>query len=316
MLSASDGVRVVTKTPLRRSIMRPFHNPNGVFVGRDVGGNEYVVAPQAIERFGDGTGDRHEWYRDTSPFGGPVAPALLFHSEVYSNLGWYLPNLFGNLHARQEWEIFHPIAVGETVRTRSTVVERYRKRNRDYVVNEVLVTDREGRWMSRSRTHQSFVVEVETGSFAVDREREKRTDRRFALDEGSGPELEPLAKHISLAMCDAFSGPARNYHNDRELARALGFPDIVVQGMMSICFVSELMTRAFGAGWFSGGKLDVRLVNVVWVEDRLTVRGRIRDEEPEGDKQRLLCDVWCEKPDGTKTIVGTASALRSADAGA
>jgi hypothetical protein len=79
--------------------------------------------------------------------------------------------------------------------------------------------------------------------------------------------------------------------------------------MMSICFVSELMTRAFGAGWFLGGTLDVSLVTVVWGEDALTVRGRVRDETPEGDHARVACDVWCEKPDGVKTLVGTASAL-------
>lgn len=129
-------------------------------------------------------------------------------------------------------------------------------------------------------------------------------------DEGPGPDLEPLAKTVSLAMCDAFSGPERSYHNDREIARAFGFPDVVVQGMMSICFVSELMTRAFGQGWLLGGKLDVSLVNVVWAEDALVVRGRVREESPEGDHARIACDVWCEKPDGTKTLVGTASALR------
>jgi len=288
----------------------PFHNPNGVFVGRDLGGNEYTASASAIDRYRDGTGDDQPWYRGDSPLGGPVAPALLYHSEVYSNLGWYLPNLFGNLHARQEWELFHPVAVGARVRTRSTVVERYRKRDRDYVVNEVLITDPDGRWLSRSRTHQSFLVDDERRGFAVDHEREKRPERSFQVGAGDGVELEPLHKTITLAMCDAFSGPARNYHNDRELARALGFPDIVVQGMMSICFVSELMTRTFGAGWFCGGKLDVRLVNVVWAEDSLAVRGKVVGAELEGDKQRVSCDVWCEKADGTKTLVGSASGLR------
>ncbi len=38
-------------------------------------------------------------------------------------------------------------------------------------------------------------------------------------------------------MCQRYSGPARNYHNDREEAHKLGFPDIVVQGTMSTCFI-------------------------------------------------------------------------------
>jgi hypothetical protein len=111
-------------------------------------------------------------------------------------------------------------------------------------------------------------------------------------------------------MCEAFSGPVRNYHTDREMARALGFPDIVVQGMLSICFISELMTHAFGAGWFCGGQLAVNLVNVLWGEETVHTHGRIRDEVPEGRHTRAHADVWCEKADGTKTIVGSASALR------
>lgn len=290
--------------------MASFHDPHGVFVGRDMGWHEYEITPKLVARHGTGTGDEHAWYRGDSPLGGAVAPALLFHSEVYSDLGWYLPNIFGNLHARQEWELFHPMRVGERVRTRATVVQRYRKRNRDYVVNEVVVMDAGGRWLQRSRTHQSFLVTEDRSGFAVDREREKKPDRKFAIGEGPGPDLEPLEKKITLGMCDAFSGPQKNYHNDRELARALGFPDVVVQGMMSICFVSELMTRAFGVGWLLSGKLDVSLVNVVWGEDLLAVRGRTREETPEGDHTRVWCDVWCEKPDGVKTLVGTASALR------
>jgi acyl dehydratase len=286
-----------------------FHAEHDVYVGRDMGGHEYTVTPEMIRVYEDGTEDRHAWYTGGSPWGGAVAPALLFHSEVYSNLAWYLPNLIGNLHAKQEWEIFHPFGVGESVRTHSTVVERYRKRNREYVVNEVLITDASGRWLQRSRTHQSFLVEMGGQGYVVDKDREKRADRAFVTGEGGTP-LPSLEKTITLAMCQAFSGPHRNYHTDREMARALGFPDVVVQGMMSVSFLSELMTRGFGAGWYCGGKLQVSLVNVVWPDDRLVVRGSVREEIPEGAKTRVHCDVWCEKSDGVKTIVGTASALR------
>ena len=103
-------------------------------MGRDVRGRATTVSEADVRRYEDGTGDRHAWYRDDSPFGGSVAPALLYHSEVYRELGWYLPNLIGNLHARQQWDIFVPMRIGQLVRTRATVVERYRKRNRDYVV--------------------------------------------------------------------------------------------------------------------------------------------------------------------------------------
>jgi len=287
-----------------------FQDEREVYVGRDIGGAEHRVTPELIARYVAGTEDHPPWFSGGAADGGALAPALLFHSEVYRDLSWYLPNLIGNLHAKQEWELFRPMMVGETVRTRATVVERYRKRNREYVVNEVVITDTTGRWLQRSRTHQSFLAEDSGGGYVVDKEREKRTDRQFAAGSDDGDPLDALQKTITLEMCQAFSGPTRNYHTDREMAHALGFPDVVVQGMMSVCFLSELMTRSFGLGWLHGGKLRVSLVNVVWPNDSLRIRGTVREREAEGSRTRLHCDVWAEKADGVKTIVGTASALR------
>jgi acyl dehydratase len=200
--------------------------------------------------------------------------------------------------------------VDDSVQTQSTVVDRYVKRNREYVVNEVLITDLDGRWLQRSRTHQSFLIEESRAGFVVDKDRERRQDRQFEVDAGAGDELAPVSKTVTLEMCQAFSGPSKNYHTDREMARALGFPDVVVQGMMSVCFISEIMTRAFGVGWYCGGKLNLNLVNVLWGGEQVTARGRVTATVPEGSRTRVHVDVWCEKPDGTKTIVGTASAVR------
>jgi len=276
--------------------------PRGeVHVGQDLGGRELTVTREAIAHYAAGTGLAR--VPD-----GAVAPALLHHSEVYNDLSWYLPNIIGNLHARQEWELFGPLRVGAAVRSRVTVVERYRKRDRLYVVAEVLWTTAEGRWLQRSRTHQSFLADDPSG-VVVDRAREKRSDRRFELPT-EGEEIAPGTRTVTIEMCQAFSGPHRNYHNDREMAQMLGFPDIVVQGMMAICGMSDTLDAAFGAGWHHGGKLDVRLVNVVWVNDVLTTKGRVREILPEGSRERVVADVWTEKADGTIALIGTASALR------
>jgi acyl dehydratase len=276
-------------------------SPGEVYVGLDLGGRELAIAAADVARYRDGT--------DTPDAAENPAPALLHHSEVYRNLSWYLPNLIGNLHARQEWEVFHPWRVGDTVRSRSTVVERYRKRDRLYIVNEVLWTAADGRWLQRSRTHQSFLANEPSTGVVVDRDRERRPDRRFELPAGPATDVPSRNRTITPAMCEAFSGPVRNYHNDREMAQALGFPDIVVQGMMSVCFVGEAVAARFGAGWHHGGKLDVRLVNVVWPGDMITVHGRVRETVDEGSRRRAVLDVWTTKADGTVTVIGTASGL-------
>jgi len=40
-----------------------------------------------------------------------------------------------------------------------------------------------------------------------------------------------------------------------------------------------------------------------------SAKGRILERHPEGERTRAEVEVWCEKADGTVTIVGTASAL-------
>jgi N-terminal half of MaoC dehydratase len=286
---------------------------NEVFVGRDFGGTEYDISADAVENYIAATGDDHPWYRNASPVGYPVAPALVVHSAVFRTFDWYLPNVFGNLHARQEWEGFSPIRVGETVHSRSVVVERYTKRDREYVVNEVLLMGTDGRIVQRSRTHQSFLTAPAEanagGGFAVDREREKSSARVFKVGDRGGEEIGAPARPISQAMCMAFSGPGINYHTDAEAARKLGFPDIVVQGMWSVCLIGEMMTQRFGLGFMMGGKFDLRLVNVLWVDEVSGPHGRIIERLTEGKRTRAVVEVWCEKADGTKTIVGTASAL-------
>jgi 3-hydroxybutyryl-CoA dehydratase len=283
---------------------------NEIYVGRDFGGAEYGITPELIERYIAGTGDDNPWYRGASPFGGPVAPALIVHSAVFHTHSWYLPNLYGNLHARQEFDFLAPVMVGERLRSRSVIVDRYVKRDREYVVNETLIFDSSGRMVTRGRTHQSFLLsDSAKGSFAVDKSRERDTARSFKVGDSGGEPIDSPMVKVTEAMCMAFSGPARNYHTDREEALKLGFPEIVVQGMLSVCLAGAMMTRRFGAGFLCGGRFDLRLVNVLWAGESSAARGRILERRPEGAHTRAQVEVWCEKADATKTVVGTGSAL-------
>jgi len=280
-----------------------------IYVGRDYAGREVEITPELVRKYAESVDDHNPWYFGDSPFGGATAPALILHSECYKDLSWYLPNLYGNLHARQEWDLFQPLMVTETVTTRSLIVDRYTKRDREYIVKEVSCFGAEGRLLNRGRTHQSFLLGRQEG-VVVDKEREKRSDRRF--ETGTEAALEEIAgrrKDVTLDMCWKFSGPSRNYHNDVEEAHKMGFPDIVVQGMMPLCFLSEMMTDRFGAGWLQGGRMSVNLVNVLWQKDAVTCRGQVTDRRQEGSRQRAHLQLWCEKDDGTKVVVGTASTV-------
>ena len=276
------------------------------YVGRHCGGNTYDVTPELAAFYADALDDHNPQWAE-------VAPPLLFHSECYKFLGeWYLKNLFGNLHAQQDWEFFAPIPVGAPVQTRSTIISRYAKRGRDYVVNETDVCDAEGRLLVRGRTYQSFLPpkQTEADGFVVDAGSAKKKTPRPPFPTATGADLAPVKKTVDERRCWMFSGPGANYHTDREQAVKLGFPTIVVQGMMSTCFVSQVMGDHFGMGWIQGGKMSAKLTNVLWVDESVTTHAKVREEQPEGERTRVFCDVWAEKDDGTRILIGDASAIR------
>jgi len=277
-------------------------------VGRHCGASTYDVTREVVDFYADALDDH-------SPLYGECAPPLLYHSECYKFLAdWYLQNLIGNLHGQQDWELFAPIPIGSRVRTRSTIIDRYHKRGRDYVVNETdVMADDDGRLLVRGRTHQSFLAtQAKSGEYVVDQSTAKAKEPRPPFPTATGVELTPTRKVVDARRCWMFSGPSRNYHTDAVEAQKLGFPNIVVQGMMSTCFVAEVMTARFGAGFLGGGRMSLKLTNVLWADESVTAHAKIARSEPEGTSVRTHCDVWVEKDEGVRILIGTASALEQA----
>jgi hypothetical protein len=275
-------------------------------VGRHCGASRYEVTSEVVDFYAEALDDRSPLYRE-------VAPPLLYHSECYKFLAeWYLQNLIGNLHGQQDWELFAPIPIGQAVQTRSTIVDRYRKRGRDYVVNEtdVMAAD-DWRLLIRGRTHQSFLAgaQPKAGEYVVDASTAKSKAPRPPFPTASGPDLDPVRKTVDARRCWMFSGPTRNYHTDKAEAEKLGFPNVVVQGMMTTCFVAQVMNDRFGRGFLEGGRMSLKLTNVLWADEAVTARAKVARSEPEGTRTRTHCEVWVEKDDGTRVLIGTASAL-------
>lgn len=277
-----------------------------VRVGQLCGSHEYLVDEELVGFYAMALDDEH-------PLHSRFAPPLVFHSECYRFVGdWYLRNLVGNLHGQQDWELFSPIPVGSRVRTRSTVIDRFSKRGRDYVVNETDVCSADdGKLLVRGRTYQSFLPEgPPQEGFVVDRDGAVKKPKRPPFPTAQGPDLEPASMVVDERRCWMFSGPGRNYHTDKVEAKKLGFPTVVVQGMLSTCLVSRVMEKHFGVGWLAGGRMQVKLTNVIWMDEEIHCRARIRDETREGNQTRVHCEVWVEKEGGVLALLGTASGLR------
>ena len=278
-----------------------------VYAGKDLGTIEVVVTREMVEHYMRGLDEPNPWYTTASPFGEPVAPVIVFQDTDVQFKGWYLENLFGNLWMRQEWEIHGPTRVGQSLSCTARVADRYRRRDRDVVAMEMRVHDASGALIARGVHHQSF-LEQKTGEVALRDPGAKEGAKRHAEPTGEPLSVE-LRKSFTEEMCNEYFFKSKNYHNDRDASRELGFRDTVIGGRMTLSCVTELLTRHFGRGFYEGGRLDVKFTNVLWPNERFTTRGIVTNRTAEGGRTRAEVTVFCEKDDGTKVIVANASGL-------
>jgi len=303
------------------------------YVGKHLGSTLIKVTPERVAEYIRRTDDDHPYYTVDSPFGGPCAPATLFtsHSSV-EFATWGMPNMHGNLHAQTEWEFYAPIMVGDEVLAVRTVVGRYAKRNRIYMVCEVNFTrTSNGQLLARQRHHQSFVDDQSAEAIAA---WHNGTSGKMTGKKGSGqviakgrtkiqhPDAEgevvekfgPVRRVADQHLCERFAGAKAgvgygNGHLDEKEASGMGFPDIVVVGVLSISLLSELMTKRFGRGFLEGGSMNLKLVRPLWMGDTVEAWGVVRRWEYDGpQRRRAICDIWCYSADGTVTIVGSTTA--------
>jgi len=223
------------------------------------------------------------------------------------------------LHAKHEMEILNPPRLGKKVTVTGKHVDKYVKRGLPYRVFEGEVVDEDGVVYLRSRAHETLgapSIGMAKGAPAdpfLDNVPTLVSDmltpwvyEKIPI----GAQVTPMCKPITLEQMVVFSGAGRkSFHTDVEFATSLGLPNPIAQGMMSGCYISELMTRFFGWGWRMGGRMSVYFIKAVYAGDVLYVSGTVKEKVPEGDATRVVLDVWCENQSGKKTTVGTASGL-------
>jgi acyl dehydratase len=79
-----------------------------------------------------------------------------------------------------------------------------------------------------------------------------------------------LTKHVTQDDMTLYSGPG-NIHSDVEVAKRTGLDAPIAQGMQTLAFASELMTRVCGPDWLSRGEISVKFVKPVFADDTVTV---------------------------------------------
>lgn len=82
-----------------------------------------------------------------------------------------------------------------------------------------------------------------------------------------------------------------------------GFKDTLAQGMMSTCWIAEMLANYLGFSWYTSGWIKMAYVKPIYRRDVITCKAVVTGIE--GDLVRV--DVWCENQDGDITGIGRAS---------
>ncbi|EFK08274.1 MaoC-like protein [delta proteobacterium NaphS2] len=126
-----------------------------------------------------------------------------------------------------------------------------------------------------------------------------------------GDELQPIIKKMTQEKINKYVSTAEDYnpiHVDEEFAKKTPFKGTIAPGYQSMAYISELMAREFGEGWYFGGSLDVRLTRPVKPGDTLVTRARVVEMKVDDDVKRLICEVQITNQNNETVMAGTAGA--------
>jgi hypothetical protein len=122
------------------------------------------------------------------------------------------------------------------------------------------------------------------------------------------PGVEKTVFQRALAERD-FS--ADSIHND-DYTRSHGYPGALVSAYVLSGYMSEPMVSFFGRSWFTSGEMALRFIGRgVQQGDRVTCGASVREVQAgQADEgPRVVLDIWMEKADGARPVLGTASAI-------
>ncbi len=137
----------------------------------------------------------------------------------------------------------------------------------------------------------------------------ERIDAAADLQQGYQlPSIEKTIFQRALAERD-FSKDS--IHNDA-YTKQQGYPGALVSAYILAGYMSEPMVSFFGSSWFTSGEMSLRFIGKgVQQGDRVSCGASVREVQAggAGAAPRVMLDVWMEKADGTRPVLGTASAI-------
>ena len=210
----------------------------------------------------------------------------------------------GAIHSLQEVNTLAPIALGQELRAVSTLE---RPRDRAGLRFITAACNLKSAPDTSVLTGKSTVMVAEGNSAPIEREARERP--------GNGAdgysELPKVSRTITQERLTAYAAASEDdnpLHLDAKFAAGTRFGGIIAHGMLTLAFLSEMMTAYLGESWLVSGSLRVRFKGAAYLGDQVETWGRA------GKSSDTLSgfDVGVRnRSTGEDLITGTASVKRN-----
>ena len=127
------------------------------------------------------------------------------------------------------------------------------------------------------------------------------TEERRAL-----PVIQRTITNDQIARYAEASGDRNPLHLDPSFASQSQFGGVVAHGMLTLAFVSEMLTNAFGRHWLESGRLKVRLKAPAYPGDEVSTWGKVVGEDEQEGTRKVVCAVGLKDAQDRELIAGDA----------
>lgn len=125
------------------------------------------------------------------------------------------------------------------------------------------------------------------------------------LNEGMNlPEIKKPVTQENINLYAEASQDFNPIHIDPEFAKQTPLGGTIAHGMLTLSYVSQVMTDTFGRSWLSNGILDVRFKTPARPGDIITITGKISKLEKSESETIVNCEVLCTNQKGEPLILG------------
>ena len=134
-------------------------------------------------------------------------------------------------------------------------------------------------------------------------------DQLYHEDVQVGAGISPVKRTATTEQLGWYHAAADDWHPihyDYRYARSVGFPDVILQGMLKAGWLAQMITDWAGPkAWVKKFGTQYRQIDVPL--DTLTCQGKMTKKYIQCDEHLVELEVWVQNGKGDATVRGTAT---------